>query len=106
MPGVLQDRITRSTRPGYGQSGQDEETEGEEQTVIVKAGLTIKTFRKLKGIKQKDLAAKLYMSQAHLSLMECGHVNVSVETMDEILHALGYKLAVMEIREKKYELVE
>lgn len=72
----------------------------------MKAGLTIKTFRSLKGVKQKDLAAKLYMSQAHLSLMECGHVNVSVETMDEILHVLGYKLAVMEIREKKYELVE
>ena len=66
------------------------------------AAKTLKYLRKARGLRQKDRCEKLFISQQSLSLMERGRIKVSVETMDEILRAMGYKLAVIEMREKKY----
>jgi len=69
---------------------------------MMNPGKTLKYLRKGRGLRQKDICEKLFISQQNLSLMERGRVKISVEMMDEILHAMGYKLAVVEIKDKRY----
>lgn len=62
---------------------------------------TVRTFRELHGVPQHELARRIYVTQPLISRIERGLCKCSVEMMDDILHALGYKLAIVKLKEEK-----
>ena len=58
-------------------------------------GTTIKDFRKLKGIKQKDLAAKAKISQTYLSQIESNSKDPTLSTIKIISDSLEIPLSVL-----------
>ncbi|MFH1856604.1 MAG: helix-turn-helix domain-containing protein [Candidatus Omnitrophota bacterium] len=55
-------------------------------------GSKVKFLREEAGLKQKDLAKKLGISQQIISRVESGRQNVSIETLSSICEALGFSL--------------
>ena len=55
-------------------------------------GENIFYWRKLKGIKQEDLAQQIGISSAALSNIENGNSNPSIERLESIANALGIEL--------------
>ena len=58
-------------------------------------GTTIKDFRKLKGIKQKDLAAKAKISQTYLSQIESNSKDPTLSKIKIISDSLEIPLSVL-----------
>lgn len=55
--------------------------------------MRLRTIREQKGVTQKDLAAKLEMSQAYLCNLEQGKANVSLHTLRRLAKALKVRVA-------------
>ena len=55
----------------------------------MKLGSTIKMLRKLRGMKQGELAKKVDITQTHLSLVESGVNFMTVDTICRVAGALG-----------------
>lgn len=66
-------------------------------------GKTLRSFRKLHGLTQHDLAAYLFVSDATISVWERNVCRISVEDFDKLLDYMGYKLTIIKKKEKKYE---
>jgi XRE family transcriptional regulator, regulator of sulfur utilization len=58
-------------------------------------GYSIKTYRKAKGLKQKDLANNCTITQAYLSQIESGNKTPSPTTLNHISKALNIPLPVL-----------
>jgi transcriptional regulator with XRE-family HTH domain len=58
----------------------------------MQAGNTIRGLRTRHGISQRQLALRAGTSQAAISQLESGRRDLSVETLERILLALGYRL--------------
>lgn len=56
---------------------------------VLGIGKNIKNKRKLKGLTQQELADKSSISRSYLGDIEGGRYNPSIETLDDIAHALG-----------------
>lgn len=54
--------------------------------------MKIQKIREDKGLRQRDLAKKLKMSQSYLSNLEGGKVNVSLYTLRRIAKALKVRV--------------
>ena len=72
-------------------------------------GKNIKTVRRLKDIKQEDLAANAEISISYLSRIESGLANPSVEVLEDIAKALeidpGYLFGELNFEACKPKLV-
>jgi transcriptional regulator with XRE-family HTH domain len=60
---------------------------------MVEIGEKIRWLRKARGLTLEEFAARLGMTQPHLSLIENGKRGVSIPTLRRILNALGTNLA-------------
>lgn len=58
----------------------------------MKIGREIKRFRKIRNIKQHELASKLNISQKHMSMIENNRCTLSWKLLDKILEALNVEL--------------
>ena len=56
-------------------------------------GSNIKKARNSKKLSQEELAVKAEIDRPNLSLIENGHKNLSVVTLDKIARALNVKIA-------------
>ena len=63
----------------------------ERETQYKQLGLNIAYYRKLKGLKQTDLAAKVGLSRTHISNLEAPNMptRISLEKLLDIADALG-----------------
>lgn len=61
----------------------------------MQVGTTIKSFRKLKGIKQKDLAKKAKLSPTYLSQIESNTKDPTLSTITAISKSLEIPLSVL-----------
>lgn len=59
----------------------------------IKAGENILYWRKLKGLKQDDLAARIGISTAALSNIENGISKPDIERLEDVADALGIEVA-------------
>ncbi|RAV17821.1 transcriptional regulator [Paenibacillus contaminans] len=59
---------------------------------ITLLGNRIRQLRKEKGLTQAELGEKMQISQGYIGEIERGLVNVSMETLDKIVKALGITL--------------
>lgn len=59
----------------------------------IKAGENILYWRKLKGLKQEDLAARIGISTAALSNIENGISKPDIERLEDVADALGIEVA-------------
>ncbi len=57
------------------------------------AGL-LRSYRRLQGLTQKDLAERCAVSQVAVCKWESGRVSLSEETLIKIAHAYGYRSVV------------
>ncbi|MDR2051588.1 MAG: helix-turn-helix transcriptional regulator [Deltaproteobacteria bacterium] len=74
---------------------------------LKKLGFRIKYFRKKRKLTQDELSYASGMNSKHLSEVERGTVNISIQNLDRISESLGLPLAVlldMEPRRSKEEL--
>jgi transcriptional regulator with XRE-family HTH domain len=55
-------------------------------------GQRIRALRTAKGISQEEFAAACGLHRTHMSLLERGKVNVTVNTLQQITVVLGIKL--------------
>ena len=62
-----------------------------ERAVIV--GKRVKAMRTQKGISQSELAHRVGISQAHMSNIENGHSNISLENLFALHDILGVSMA-------------
>lgn len=53
-------------------------------------GKNIKKYRKQKGLKQRELAESLYLSDSFIAKLESiTHQTISIDTLEDIANALG-----------------
>ncbi len=53
-------------------------------------GKNIKKYRKIKGLKQRELAERLYLSESFIAKLESKtHQTISIDTLEEIAEVLG-----------------
>ena len=79
-----------------------------ERAVIV--GKRVKAMRMQKGISQSELAHRVGISQAHMSNIENGHSNITLENLFALHDILGVSMAsffvdidgIQEAKEVKY----
>jgi len=65
--------------------------------VLIELGKQIKTLRKQKGLSQEALAQRVGISRPTLSKLENNYLaNISIVTIDKILHELGYEIDIRE----------
>ena len=57
-------------------------------------GRNVRAIRRLRELSQEALAAQADIYRSHITLIERGEINVSIDTMERIAHALN-----MEVRE-------
>ena len=62
-----------------------------ERAVIV--GKRVKAMRMQKGISQSELAHRVGISQAHMSNIENGHINITLENLFALHDILGVSMA-------------
>lgn len=61
--------------------------------IYYKIGQNIKKQRKLKGLKQHELAEKLFMSNSFVSKLESvTHQTISIDTLEKFAEALDCKI--------------
>ena len=60
--------------------------------VLKELGETLKSLREKKQLSQRDLAARIDMTQSHLSNIENGQVNFSAKSLFQITRALEHEL--------------
>ena len=61
--------------------------------IYYKIGQNIKKQRKLKGLKQHELAEKLFMSNSFISKLESvTHQTISIDTLEEFAEVLDCKI--------------
>ena len=69
-----------------------------------KMGMLIRKIRKEKGISQEVISGLANIGRSHLSMIETGNKNASVETLWQISRALNISMsALFERYEKEYE---
>jgi transcriptional regulator with XRE-family HTH domain len=52
-------------------------------------GLAVKEQRRLSSVSQEELAIRIDADQAYISRIEAGLMNVTLETVEQIAHALN-----------------
>lgn len=57
-------------------------------------GATLRRFRRLGGLSQTELGAKAALRQATISSIEAGEPAAQIQTLTDILAALGLELVV------------
>ena len=67
---------------------------------------TIKNFRKLHKLQQKDIAAHMYVSAATISTWERKQCRVSAEDFIEIMDFLGYEVVVRKKNPEWKDIIE
>lgn len=69
---------------------------------LKKLGLRIKELRKKKQLTQEELSEASNMNGKHLSELERGLVNVTIQNLDKIAEALGVSLlSLLNVEHKK-----
>lgn len=63
-------------------------------TIKEKVGVLIKETRRLKGFSQKQLAEAIGSEQEHISKLENGKVNPSLDYLEKIANALGRNISI------------
>ena len=58
-------------------------------------GLAVKQHRKQLNVSQEELAMRIGADQAYVSRIEAGHMNVTLETVEQIASALGVDVAAI-----------
>lgn len=58
-------------------------------------GSQIRTMRKLKGLTQKELGAKIGVSESQVNRYESGNLNMSVETLYKIADSMDLDLSII-----------
>lgn len=58
-------------------------------------GTTIQTCRKVRGMKQRELALEAGLSESYLSLLEKGKREPSLSALEALAKALGVPLSVL-----------
>lgn len=58
-------------------------------------GLAVKQHRKRLNVSQEELAMRIGADQAYVSRIEAGHMNVTLETVEQIASALGVDAAAI-----------
>ena len=68
---------------------------GERRKQYLQLGLNIAYYRKLKGLKQSDLAGRVGLSRTHISNLEAPNMttSVSLESLMDIADAIGVPVA-------------
>ena len=69
---------------------------------VINAGELIKAMRKTVGLSQRELAKKVYVSHAMISLYEKGRSEPSYSLFVTIANACGYRV-IVEKREERSE---
>ena len=65
-------------------------------------GRNVRLVRRLKEISQEELAGRADIYRSHITLIEKGEINFSVDTMEKVAHAL--EMEVQDLLEPKIEL--
>jgi len=65
-------------------------------------GRNVRTLRRLREMSQEDLAELAGIYRSHVTLIERGEINFTVDTMEAIAHAMG--LEVMDLLDPALEL--
>lgn len=65
-----------------------------EASDMLDIAIAIAEARKKKKITQVQLAKKTGMPQSEIARLESGHHNVTLETLNQVAHALGLKVRV------------
>lgn len=65
-------------------------------------GRNVRLVRRLKEMSQEALAEQADIYRSHVTLIERGQINVSIDTMEKVAHALG--LTVRDLLEPKIDL--
>jgi transcriptional regulator with XRE-family HTH domain len=55
-------------------------------------GRTLKALRKMRGLTQAELAARMRLSRTSIANIEAGRQTITVQTLYEFADALGYAL--------------
>ena len=64
------------------------------QEALERIGKMVKTLREQRKLTQLELAVKMEVAQAHVSKLESGESNPTVETLIKAGNALGYALDI------------
>lgn len=64
------------------------------QTIVEKVGELIRETRKRKGLTQKELGETMGLSESTINKYEAGRQNLSLETVQKIVTALGGDLEI------------
>lgn len=59
-------------------------------------GKTIHDFRLLKGLRQQDVAAVMFVEPGTISCWERGKSQITAENFEKVLNFLGYELVIRE----------
>jgi transcriptional regulator with XRE-family HTH domain len=65
-------------------------------------GRNVRTLRRLREMTQEELANKAGIQRAHVTLIERGAVNFTIDTMEVVAHAMG--LEVRDLLDETLEL--
>lgn len=65
-------------------------------------GKNVRILRRLREISQESLAEQAGIYRSHITLIERGEINVSIDTMERIAHALG--LEVRDLLDPEFSL--
>ena len=68
---------------------------GKRETIFPEYGSAIKHYRKLRGMKAKDLAIKCDIHRGWLSMIERNVQRPSTTVIEKVSHALGIKMSAL-----------
>jgi transcriptional regulator with XRE-family HTH domain len=55
-------------------------------------GRNVRTIRRLRDISQEDLAERAGIYRSHVTLIERGEINFTIDTMEQIAHAMDLEV--------------
>lgn len=73
---------------------------------MIDPAVTIRNFRKLHKLRQKDIAAHMYVSAATISTWERKQCRVSAEDFVAIMDFLGYEVVVRKKNPEWKDIIE
>jgi len=67
-----------------------------QSTVFMNASIAeiVAAVRKRRGMTQADLAKKAGISRNYVSMIERGHQDIKLSTLDDVIEALGLKMEI------------